>query len=147
MSPQCAFRSCCNASSSFPYWASAGHTSRNSADDSAHDRANRTGYAADRSTCYRASRLLRDWGNLDFFGRLRTFFLFWVWMIRHKLWLRHSLVLASYISQARVGIAVTKLKIRWTIRGSCPFESNHRDLSERRSCACLRGRFSGEQAS
>jgi hypothetical protein len=115
MSPQSAFRSWCNAPSSLAYWASARRTSRNSADDSAHDRANRAGHAADRRTCYRASCLLRDWRNLDFFRRLRTFFLFWFWMIRHKLRLLHS-GSALYISQTRVDIAVTKLKISWTVK-------------------------------
>jgi len=115
MLPQRVFRSCCNASSSLLDWLSASCTSRKSADDSAHDCANWTGYAADRRTCHRASRLLPDWRNLDFFRRWRTAFLFSVWMIRHKLRFLRSLVHIKY-SQTRVGIAVTKPKIRWTLK-------------------------------
>jgi hypothetical protein len=140
MWPQCGFRSCCNASSGLPDWPSAGRASRKSANDSAHDRANRAGYAANRRTCYRASRLLWDWRNLNFLRRLRTFFLFSLWMIRHKIRLLHSLFGVIYFAD----------QSRYSCNENLEFVALFNltiETSERRSCGCLRERFAGKEAS
>jgi hypothetical protein len=109
---ECAFPDCRSASSSLPDWPSAGCSfSHDSTDHSANDCASRAGYAADCCTGYGASCLLRNWRNLDIFRRWRAFFLFWLWMVRHKWRLLNIFVRYKDTSDDKVDIALTNLKM------------------------------------
>src|SRR5207237_2112618 len=85
---------------------------------------NWSSYTTDCRTRHGASCLLRDRWNLDIFRRCLAFFLFWLWMVRHK-WRSPQYLRLLQDTHDNIDIALTNLKTPCDThqRPTCDFES------------------------